>query len=372
MDVLLIAMHPGGGIRTYLRYVFSTPVMGDLNVSLITPATQSGEFFKEHFRTATFTHHETGVSIRNFGTEVAKIIGRERPSVIHSHGFTAGVMAAIPARIFRIPHILTSHDVFLPSQFTGLKGGVRKWAMGRLLGVPDVINPVGKDACKNLTDTYPTLSQRAHLRPIRNGIQSDYFLSDHRRPLREELGIGDDTILLGFFGRFMGQKGFPMLRDAVETLNSRNQGFRFEVACFGWGGFIREEQALLRERELDQYFHFLPGTDDMNAALRGVDAAVMPSRWEACPLLPMEALVSGTVVISSDCVGMKEVTEDTPALTFTSEDVTALIERLQYLARHMKECKDEAESFRNQAAERFDASVTAAAVRELYNRMARY
>lgn len=345
--------------------------MSDLNVSLITPESDAGDFFTRHFQTETFTLHGTCQSISAFGAGVARVIRDERPSVIHSHGFTAGVMAAIPARIFGVPHILTSHDVFLPDQFRGLKGRLRKWAIGRLLGFADVINPVGIDACRNLVETYPGLPGRTELLPIRNGIQADFFLNDAIRPLREELGIENDTVLLGFFGRFMGQKGFPLLRDAVASLNDRKAGPRFEVVCFGWGGFIREEQALLREKGINHYFHFMPGTDDMNMALRGVDAAVMPSRWEACPLLPMEALVSGTVVIASDCIGMREVTEGTPALTFAAGDVEKLIGKLEYLASHLDECKERAESFRNEAAGHFDASVTATAVRRLYDRVGR-
>ena len=85
------------------------------------------------------------------------------------------------------------------------------------------------------------------------------------------------------------------------------------MLCFGWGGFIREEQVEIKRRGLENNFHFLPFQENPARAIRGVDVVVMPSLWEACPLLPMEVLVAGVPVIGTDCVGMREVLLDTPA-----------------------------------------------------------
>lgn len=40
----------------------------------------------------------------------------------------------------------------------------------------------------------------------------------------------------------------------------------------------------------------------------------MPSRWVAFGLLAVEALCAGTPLIASDCIGLREVVEDTPAV----------------------------------------------------------
>jgi len=365
MKLLIIARHPGGGIKTYLKYIFQNPVMQDLDVLLVTPKVNDEGFFYKAFKTNSFEYWQSGSSFHALTLMARQAIKEWQPDVMHSHGFTAGIASALPCKLYRVPHILTTHDVFLPNQSVGFKG----WLIGRLLGLPDVLNPVGRDAAENLLKTYPFLENKTEIKPIRNGIDSEFFLRDDRRALRSELGLDNDVTLVGFFGRFMAQKGFVLLRDAIIEFNASNSGNPIHVACFGWGGFIREEQEALEGKGVSHWFHFLPGTDDMVAALRGVDAAVMPSRWEACPLLPMEALVAGTVVIASDCIGMKEVLEDTPALVFPSGDVGRLVEALGRLVSDKESLCERSYSFRTLAAERFDCGQTAKSVRALYNSM---
>ncbi|TVP60365.1 MAG: glycosyltransferase, partial [Halomonadaceae bacterium] len=183
---------------------------------------------------------------------------------------------------------------------------------------------------------------------------------------RQELGIDKDTRIVGFFGRFMAQKGFSLLRDAVENINQSENHVPIAVVCFGWGGFIREEQQILKQRGISHYFHFLPGTNAMVAALRGVDMVAMPSRWEACPLLPMETMIAGTVLVASDCIGMKEVTDNTPAVRFESDSVEGLQLALCQVLAAMEKHRMDALAFREEAAARFDVADTAKAVRRLY------
>lgn len=370
MRILVVARHPGGGIKTYLRYVFQNAAMAEIEVLLITPEVADKEFFQDAFRVRFFEHQQCSQSKRDLFISVKRAIDAWKPDVVHSHGFTAGLCASLSARLHQVPHILTIHDVLMPNQFRGVRGQLKKFAVGRLLAVPDVLNPVGDDAAQNLIETYPLLQTKTAVRPIRNGIDSQYFSSDRVRDVRGELGIHSERILIGFFGRFMAQKGFSVLRDAVVEINLGGDGPKLEVACFGWGGFIREEQSELSKLGVDQWFHFLPNTNDMVAAIRGVDAVVMPSRWEACPLLPMEVMVSGTTAIASDCIGMKEVTKGTPALTFPVDDVTALVQHLKCFANDRVSYSKVAESFRNSAAKRFDVQATVDQVFELYQGLA--
>lgn len=41
MKILAVARHPGGGIRTYFRYVYGNPAMEKTQVLLLAPATDS-------------------------------------------------------------------------------------------------------------------------------------------------------------------------------------------------------------------------------------------------------------------------------------------------------------------------------------------
>src|SRR4029453_8903372 len=89
------------------------------------------------------------------------------------------------------------------------------------------------------------------LRTILNGIDVRAFAAGEPRDLRAELKIGEHQALVGFFGRFMAQKGFRYLVDALEILKRDPTLSRQPVvAAFGAGGFVREEMAEIERRGL--------------------------------------------------------------------------------------------------------------------------
>lgn len=368
MNVTVLAVHPEGGIRTYFAYIYGNKAMSDVRFTLVSPETTASEFFYRQIGNS-FKHIQTNYSLFKLFLAFVKNLWQENPSLVHSHGFTAIALACIPAKVLGIPHIATTHDVLQESQFTGVKGIIKRLVMKVVLNIPDLLNPVGEDAKDNLLSVYPNLSKSGHLQAIRNGIDTKFFYQHERRNLRREVNIASNAILLGFFGRFMSQKGFSLLVNAVEQWNQSQSGQEVHVACFGWGGFIREEQRELKVRKLDQYFHFFPNTDEMPKALRGVDAVAMPSLWEACPLLPMEALVSGAPLIASDCIGTAEVVKDTPSLVFKKGDLQDFLRRLKEFVDNKNEKVSQAEAFREEAVKRFDVEKTVTSLCSLYDQM---
>lgn len=365
--VLVFARHPSGGIRTYFRYVYGQHCMTELEFSFLVPSSAAmssivGIHSNRHNYIAS-RDSSLGLLLTLF-----RVLFSNRFDLIHSHGFTAGIIAAVPAKIFGLPHIITTHDVFNEGQFKGLKGSIKRWLIGKFLALGTVINPVGTDARENFLSTYPYLDKSGKVIAIRNGIDSAAFLTNERRDLRNEAGLPPDTTLLGFFGRFMAQKGFATLVDAVDKWNAAQPvKKRLHVACFGWGGFIREEKADIRARKLDSFFHFFPATDEMVTALRGVDAVVMPSRWEACPLLPMEAFVAGVPLLATDCIGLREVTIDCPVTEFCIGDSESLLRAINQFVENKQDKALEAIAFRKVAAERFDVATTSLRLRALFD-----
>ncbi len=144
---------------------------------------------------------------------------------------------------------------------------------------------------------------------IPNGI--DLTRYEHRQPtgnLRRELGLTPDVSLFGFLGRFMPQKGFLILIEALAALARRPNARRFHLLATGSGDFVREYKAeVARRGELNGRVTFQEHVPDVAPILRELDLLVIPSLWEACPILPMEALVSGVPVLGSDCIGLREV-----------------------------------------------------------------
>lgn len=365
MKVTVFAVHPSGGIRTYFSYIYGHKVMRGLQLRFVTPITSASVYFKENI-TNELCHIQAKPTLFSLFRELVRDVWKNRPDIIHSHGFTAVALASVPAKLMGIKHIATTHDILQDSQFSGFKGKLKRKVIGLLLSLPDVLNPVGEDAKKNLEQVYPQFSKNNQIKVIRNGIDTQFFYTEDVRNIRSEISLEDGALLLGFFGRFMSQKGFSLLVNAVDLWNSQEGAKILHVACFGWGGFIREEQQSLKERGLDSCFHFFPNTDEMPKALRGVDAVVMPSLWEACPLLPMETMVAGVPLIASNCIGTAEVVHDSPALVFEKGNLDGLLCKLKEFENNQDEIVIKADAFRLEAKKRFDVCETVKKLRSLY------
>jgi glycosyltransferase involved in cell wall biosynthesis len=362
--VLVVARWPVGGIRTYFRYIYSQDVFENYHFTFVMPDIDGVQSLLNDYISPD-KHSFIDASDGSLFKTLYKVLNSTKFDVIHSHGFTAGLTASAFRFIFRTPHLLTTHDVLSEAQFKGSKGGLQKLAFSLLFKCVTKVMPVGQDAANNLLRFYPSIKSKVH--PVRNGVPTQYFYDGVPRDLKSEVGMADDAFLIGFFGRFMAQKGFRYLVDAVEALSQDSAIKSFKVACFGWGGFIREEQANLNQRGLDNYFEFIPQTNDMPAALKGVDLVAMPSLWEACPLLPMEVLSAGVPIVGTSCLGSKEVFHDTPAYVVEPRSVEGLVKCIK--AEMEVPSKQVFKDFSKIAVERFSSAQSATQLEQLYQEL---
>lgn len=365
--VLLVVRWPVGGIRTFMRYVYRRFDPDFYFFSILVPEYAEIDVIADDLQGLDLEIIK--VSKNPTSSElfwaVAGLLSRGRFDLIHSHGFTSGICAALPAFLFRTPHILTSHDVLGPAQFKGVSGWVKKCVMKFAFSLVDTIHSVSNDAQANLFEFFPSFARKeGKCIVISNGIESERFLNADKRDLRGELEVGEDVFLVGFLGRFMSQKGFLYLVDAIEQLKEIESPTRRPlVVAFGEGGFVREEKAALAARGLGEHFRFLPFTANVAGVIKGLDLVVMPSLWEACPLLPMETLTCGTPLISTDCVGLREVVQGTPTLVVPTRNSTALAEGIRKCME-----QDQRQRFVEYApiaADRYDVAATAIALDQL-------
>ncbi len=305
-----------------------------------------------------------------FALKIVGLLMQHRFDLVHSHGFTAGICAALPARLSHTVHLITLHDVLNANQFFGIKNKLKKRGMGIILSMIDVVHSVSHDAKSNLLEHFPGFAhQKEKLVVIPNGIEVERFIGAAPRDLKGELGLDRDIFLVGFLGRFMPQKGFCYLVDAIEKLHQCPSSLSKKclVLTFGEGGFFREEKQAAKARGLEKYFRFMPFTSNVASTIKGLDIIIMPSLWEACPLQPMEALVCGTPIIGTNCIGLREVLRDTPAKVIPTANADALA---QALFQEMQTGSIEPFiSFREEAIKRFDVKKQATSLQALYKKI---
>ncbi|ROT98391.1 glycosyltransferase family 1 protein [Marinobacter sp. R17] len=362
--ILLVVRWPIGGIRTYLKYII--PLLADefLEFDIISVSANNSESLREEIGTHISNWYvvpEEEYSLVKFALKVVGLAKKNNYDIIHAHGFTSMIAAAGAGKLTSGKTVVTSHDILDRKLFSGFKGTLKRWVLGWAIDDCSAIQSVSTGAEANLIEVYPSFKKRSTV--ILNGIHGEQFVKADATDLRAMLKISSDVVLIGFFGRFMNQKGFKYLVEAIDSLNSREDKQRFHVACFGGGAYVREEKAQLDRRGLIDYFSFMPFMTDVSSAMKGCDLIVMPSLWEACPLQPMEALCAGVPFVGSDCVGLGEVLELTPALQFRAGD-SADLERsiIKCIEIGTQPFKD----YIPKAAERFSVRTTAKNLKSLY------
>ena len=174
-------------------------------------------------------------------------------------------------------------------------------------------------------------------------------------------------LVIGFFGRIMPQKGFEYLVEASRDCDRFSGLIGLVVAVAGDGGFIRERRAEIRDRGLEVSFRFLGFQADVQQVLQQVDAVVMPSLWEACGLVAMEALMSGRPLIASSCEGLREVTAGSPALSVPPRNATALADAITRVIASHQALLEEGARYIPVATDRFCADRTAEGLLALFS-----
>jgi glycosyltransferase involved in cell wall biosynthesis len=356
LNVLVVARWPLGGIRTYMLYMFRH-FPAAFRVTVLAVSTHEDDALRSDCsanKVKLLLVRES--SNFDFIVSIYKLLKSNRFDVILSQGFISAVAVYWANLLTRVPHILTIHGIVEPKYLAGRFGWVKRTLLGYVLWRITLLYVVSKDILDHL---YSQFSQLRHHRENRtviipNGVELPVLdvPDEGRCHLREKLEIGPTPFLFGFCGRFMPQKGFDLLVEAVALLQGTGGARPFVVVAVGSGDYVREYQENISIKGLGRLFCFLPFQTGVHRLFPQLDALVIPSRWEACPLLPMEALCIGTPLIVSDCIGLRETVAGTPARMFPSEDTSALAGLMLDAMQH--DSKPVFQAYTAEARQRYD------------------
>ncbi len=182
------------------------------------------------------------------------------------------------------------------------------------------------------------------IRVIPNGVDTGVFRPDPGAAarLRALTGTGDRTRLLGLVARLHPVKGHELfLRAAAAVLQGGPDGtagapgvpdVRFLVVGAGEPAYRRELEALAGALGLGSRVVFLGEREDVPAILAGLDAAVVPSRFEGFSLSVLEAMACGVPVVATAVGAIPEIVVDgRNGLLVPAGDAAALARALSTL-----------------------------------------
>ena len=240
--------------------------------------------------------------------ELWEILRRERIDVLHTHNPKPGLYGRVLGRAARVPIVVnTVHGLYATEDdplakraaVYLLEGVAARCSDAELFQNPEDLARMQRLHCTRRARFLGNGVDLTRFEPARVGPRV-------RAEVRSELGLDEDTIVVGAVGRLVAEKGYPELFEAMERLPDR---FRLVVV----GGDDPEKPDSLDSGPLQRArglgVQFLGHRDDVDRLYAAMDVFVLASHREGFPRTAMEASAMGLPVVATDVRGCREVVD---------------------------------------------------------------
>jgi len=206
---------------------------------------------------------------------------------------------------------------------------------------------------------------------IPNGIDTDKFSPNNksREVFRKELGIANETPLVGLCGRFNIAKDHHTFIQAAAKLHQKIPDIHF-LLC---GKNVSQENKILAgwvdDANIRQVCHLLGERMDMPVVLNELDLLVLSSRAEAFPSIIGEAMATGIPCVATEVGDSPSIIGDTGIVVPPSnpDAISTACEKLLNLTA--SERASLGEKARKRIEDNFSLKVCAKAYLDLYEKI---
>lgn len=303
------------------------------------------------------------------------IMRRERFTIVHVHTPKAELLGALAARLAGVPIVV---DTFRGIYYRSDMHPFWRWLFLRMAQLTalcsDVVLSQSREAMEMAIQEGGCPSSK--IKPLGNGIDVRRF-DRQRVPLdvltqkRAELGIPQDSPVIGFVGRLVAEKGILELLAAAPAILQHHPQARFLFV----GEVDSEKPDALTPQIAHQYnvAHaciFAGRREDMPELFALMDVFVLPSQRESFPRSPMEAASMQVPCVVTDIPGCREVVEhERNGLLVPLGNVNALSDAVLQILGNKAMAARMGQEGRKLALERFDEQLVFEKVKAEYARL---
>lgn len=175
-----------------------------------------------------------------------------------------------------------------------------------VLAISDVIH-------RNVLETTPVPPKRVIT--LHDAIDAEQFSLQRvdRQSVRRKLGIADNTILIGFVGRFSPGKGHEEFIEAAGMLRQKHTNIQFLVvgeASYGEEEYEQTIKAICEAKGLQDLVRFTGYRKDIPEVMAAFDIFAFPSHAESFGVVLIEAMAMERPVVSTNCDGVLDIVVD--------------------------------------------------------------
>jgi glycosyltransferase involved in cell wall biosynthesis len=290
------------------------------------------------------------------------ICRRERVAVVHANDVPSFQPAGYAARLLRLPAIT---HVRFPDSLAGFRWFLKPGFREALFVSAALRNAALKEASELFA---------AKSRVVHDGVRlPDSIGETHRKALRDELNLPDESTVVAFTGQVAEIKGIWDFLEAASLLVARGVPAVFVVLgddLKGKGALREQAERLVAERGLSERIRFLGFRPDAPRLIPAFDIVAVPSHVEPLGNATLEAMAAGRPVVGSRVGGIPEMVVDgVTGLLVPPQDTGSLGAALEGLIRDPDRARAMGAAGRERAARAFSVSAHAGQVQEVYDRL---
>ena len=309
----------------------------DIDAHMCVLSAPGGEAFVDALRARavpTVTVDAHGDVSARVARDLARLITRVRPDVVHTHLVHADVHGQPVARLRRVPGVSSFHDT---ERFhTREPVLTTERLVGRLVGRRIAIS---QHVARFLRTA--RIARDDQIRVVPYGITVDGAQDELANEVRLELGIAPDAFVLAIASRLIPGKGHEVLLDACALASEQVEGLRLLIA--GDGPERARLEAYAAQRGVTGRVTFLGYRDDVQSVIRACDALVFPTQpelGEGFGLSALEAMAMGRPVIASRLASLPEIIEDdVTGILVPPSSPAAWADAIVHLSRDPARCR---------------------------------
>lgn len=269
-----------------------------------------------------------------------------KPDIIHVHWPVTSYIASIYRKLTGVKFVSTFHI-----------GGIPKHPLNRKANKVIAISSELKDELY-INHKY----EEKNIQVIFNGVPE--FNEFYNISIREKYTISKDELILLIVGSLNYRKGIDILIDALNGLE--NQKFKVLLVGEGEENYKTILKQKIKKYNLENRFIFCGWQNPYNYYSQA-DIFILPSRMEGFPLVVVEAMLQGTIVIRSNTYGAyDQISDGEDGFIFKNEDAQELKEKITKLLKNEKLRKEVGKKGKEKALKFFTTKINAEKTEELY------
>jgi glycosyltransferase involved in cell wall biosynthesis len=294
------------------------------------------------------------------------LLHERRVEILQTHGARSNFYGRLAGRLARTPVVIsTVHNSLYDYPVGRLRKAIYLTLDRVSAPLAHCILCVAESHRRELIGRYRLPPERVVTIP--NGVDLGRFrAAESGEQVRKELGIPDDSPVIGIIGRLTHQKGHCYLLRALPMLACDHPALRCLVV--GDGHLYGELVELVTRLGVQDRCIFMGVRQDIPAVLSALDILVVPSLSEGMPYVVLEGMASGKPVVATAVNGIPEVVEDrVTGRLVPRQDSGALVEVIGELLTDPESSAVMGRAARRKVEERFSVERWIARLEALYN-----